>query len=381
MAGIESRSVDVVSLLLNAGAGLQISTRIGTPLQRAVELNDREMVTFLIAQRPELITQGLEGHSKATGNGSALAAAAAGGHNQIVSILLQNGFNVDTSRHDKSFHVLHQAASQGMLDLVKYCLEVKKCDIDMTTDEGFRYREGQTLTTPLALACVEGHLETVRYLLSHGASIEHQDNVIPTLALAAMRGHSAIVKLLIEHHRARSNEQDTDRFLNRVGAKGEGSALFQATWSGSLETLSILMDQGARCHARKNSLSPLHAAAELGRPDLVARLIQKYVGDPTLSIDAPGPKGTAPIVSAIQADSMPVISVLLDHGASLATLDDSKNSPFHYATVRKQEAILKLLLSVADRDVLPGLLDQRNNIGNTALKEAVRQRDRKTIGL
>ena len=383
MAAVVSGSKDVLELLLEQKPDINIRSRLyGTPLQKAADMDSKLILERLIAEGAEINAHENSANSHThPAVSSALAAAAWGGHSKVVSILLENGAQADTERRGDAFHILHQAASKGMVDLMKYCLDQRGCDIDMTTNEGQEYSTNQVLMSPLSFACAEGHFDAVAFLLERGASIEFEGDALTTLWLAARGGHSQIIKKLVEDFRARKGPNETQRFIDRVDPVSGGSALYEATRSGSLEAIDMILELRARYSCNSFLMNPLHIAAAHNRPDIIRLFVQAYqqgkiFGD--FSADARDKNGKTPLAYSIEHDSIPVATMLLKIGADPGVSDNAQNSALHYAVERDQLEIVRTIISGHHRD---SFLDQRNSRRNTALNEAFEKRHYEAIKL
>ena len=97
---------------------------------------------------------------------------------------------------------LHLACMNGNLDVVRYLLSSRRANLEARDNSG---------NTPLHWACWCGRLDVVRYLLSsHGANLEATDNNGQTpLHLACGRGDLDVVRYLLSSRRA--NLEATDQ--------------------------------------------------------------------------------------------------------------------------------------------------------------------------
>lgn len=83
----------------------------------------------------------------------------AGGHENVVRVLLDNGANVED--HNENGHTpLMEAASAGHVQVAKILLE---------HGAGINTHSNEFKESALTLACYKGHLEMVRFLLEAGA--------------------------------------------------------------------------------------------------------------------------------------------------------------------------------------------------------------------
>lgn len=83
----------------------------------------------------------------------------AGGHEEVVRVLLDSGANVED--HNENGHTpLMEAASAGHVQVAKILLE---------HGAGINTHSNEFKESALTLACYKGHLEMVRFLLEAGA--------------------------------------------------------------------------------------------------------------------------------------------------------------------------------------------------------------------
>ena len=115
------------------------------------------------------------------------------GHLDIVRYLIQER-NCDVECRDRENDTpLHEAAKNGRLDIVQYLIIEKGCD---------PMCRGRCNCTPLLSACLEGQLDVVKYLMEDvkvDPSCRDETDKTP-LHCAALCGHLPIVKLLVEDY-------------------------------------------------------------------------------------------------------------------------------------------------------------------------------------
>lgn len=121
---------------------------------------------------------------------TALTLACAGGHEELVELLLQRDANIE-HRDKKGFTPLILAATAG---------HEKVVNILLNNGAELEAQSERTKDTPLSLACSGGRYEVVEILLRVGANKEHRNvSDYTPLSLAASGGYVNIIRLLLNH--------------------------------------------------------------------------------------------------------------------------------------------------------------------------------------
>ncbi|KAL8929566.1 MAG: hypothetical protein Q9208_001235 [Pyrenodesmia sp. 3 TL-2023] len=385
MAAVESRNKEVVELLIN-GSKKQInraSRRYGTPLQRAAELDCFGVVELLVSEGAQMNVQSSD--QLGTGqlaHSSALAAAAWSGHSKIVSILLSNGAQADMGHQDEEMHLLHQAASQGMLALAEYCIDTFSCDIDMMTNS-FPVHARSGKLTPLSFACSEGQTQMVRFLLDRGAALEFEDDNCFTLWLAARRGHAACLRLLLEHSKARKDHVRHSQFVNRhtpspvlwrFKPDSQDTALHGAARIGSVDCVELLLAHGAKYEINQFHENAIYTAVTGDRPRVV-EMLAKHAGSSHCEggspIDARDAPGNTPLYHAVVDGYTQNVRILLNSGANANIRYHAGDSVLHLASKGHRVQVLQEFLAFQESFGVKAQLDHVNDAGNTPLVEAL----------
>lgn len=93
----------------------------------------------------------------------------------------------DYSSKSGYYHIIHDYAQKGDLDLLKSA--INKSNINIRDSKGY---------TPLMFAAYYGHHECVSYLIEHGADINSVDHLGNSILMAvSYKGYLEIVKMLI----------------------------------------------------------------------------------------------------------------------------------------------------------------------------------------
>ena len=154
-----------------------------------------------------------------------LQAASAGGHTEIVAILLEKGAKVN-AKYGPYGTALASASFGGYTEIVKILLE-KGAKVNA------RYG---SYGTALASASAGGHTEIVQILLEKGAEVNVEGGHYDTALVGASRsGHTEIVKILLEKG-AEVN----------IRGKVFGTALDAASYRGHTEIIQMLLEKGAK---------------------------------------------------------------------------------------------------------------------------------------
>ncbi|CAN8029255.1 unnamed protein product [Ixodes persulcatus] len=147
------------------------------------------------------------------------------------------------------------AAGAGYLDIVQL-LVLRGADVNHPT---------RTLSTPLRAACFDGRLDIVRFLVEHGADVHLSNKYNNTcLMIAAYKGHLDVVRFLV----------DCGADPN-VQAHCGATALQFAAEHGHLGIVRELLAADARVLANGIGMTPLLAAAERTRADVVRFLVEQ----------------------------------------------------------------------------------------------------------
>uniref|UniRef100_A0A7E4VBG3 Ion_trans domain-containing protein n=1 Tax=Panagrellus redivivus TaxID=6233 RepID=A0A7E4VBG3_PANRE len=261
-------------------------------------------------------------HAKTkTMEATTLHMAAAGGHKNIVKILLENGANPEdenahgmTALHlgaknghvsileafDKNFwkrcskktglNALHIAAYYGNSDFVNEMVKSIPASVrseppmynhlvvkEFATEYGL---------TPLHLASQSGHDSLVRMLLNQGVQVDATSttmNVIP-LHLAAQQGHIAVVGMLLSRSTQQQHAKDW---------RGR-TPLHLAAMNGHYEMVSLLIAQGSNINVMdQNGWTGMHFATKAGHINVV-----KLFVDSSADAQAETKEGKVPLCFA-----------------------------------------------------------------------------------
>jgi ankyrin repeat protein len=368
---------------------------------------DKEAVRTLLKQGADV--------NQAQGDGmTALHWAAAGGHVDLVEMLLYAGANVRATTRLGAYAPLHVASQSGQAAVIAALVKAG-ADVNMLTSTG---------ATPLMMAALSGKADAARTLLEAGADINARDkpNDETALMFAAAYDRIDVVRLLVSRG---ANLGLTAKVIDRgtgppapgdlalqqasrgggrsqnaaagarpandvpgvtrpysynelIGKVGGLTALHFAARQGSAGSVRALVEAGADVNqvSPADKASPLLIATVNGQFDIAAYLLEKGA-NPDLATDA----GATPLYAAInvhwapksfypqprahlqqKASYLELVKALLDRGADPNArvqrkiwytsynfdnlrIDESGASPFWRAAYASDLEAMKLLVS------------------------------------
>lgn len=329
-------------------------------------------------------------------SGRALGLAAAGGHRDVVSALLEANPAAITWEEEKSrYTALHHAVCSGDLTTVEILVKRDDVALNAQTSDG---------ASALCLASETGQTPIFSMLIDRDADMNLEDeDGNDALKLAARGGFSEMVRILL------------DRRIdpNKPGSKGD-TAVHLATQIGHPITLKHLVqaDADVKCTNREG-LTPLHIAAAQGHLEILKMLlgaqqprsgpISRHLDDNeekarqrplVLTYKFPAPPlqqaamtGRVDIVQALLEDQaghsmedccramfvatryglFEVTKKLLDHGSITEARDECGETLLHQAVEGRDTNVLEILLK---RTSEMTNVNTRNQLGWTALHNA-----------
>ncbi|KAJ8014937.1 hypothetical protein DPEC_G00020950 [Dallia pectoralis] len=273
---------------------------------------------------------------------TALTLACAGGHEELVSVLIARGANIE-HRDKKGFTPLILAATAGHVGVVEVLLD-KGGDIEAQSE--------RTKDTPLSLACSGGRQEVVELLLLRGANQEHRNvSDYTPLSLAASGGYVNIIKILLNAG-AEIN--------SRTGSKLGISPLMLAAMNGHVPAVKLLLDMGSDINAQieTNRNTALTLACFQGRAEVVSLLLDRKA-----NVEHRAKTGLTPLMEAASGGYAEVGRVLLDKGADVNAppVPSSRDTALTIAADKGHYKFCELLINRGAH------IDVRNKKGNTPL--------------
>ena len=221
----------------------------------------------------------------------------------VVKLFVQAGMPLTTKNPDADFTVLHQAATYGHLETVKY-LVGQGAAVDA---------EGKSGETPFIWAAWNGHLDVVTYLREQGASLLSSTPVGAAHRLAKDAGHTAVVTYIEGQARAELTKRGiaftTEVFIVSAGRSIRSKAVKLFVQAG-MSLASV--DMWGR--------NALHRAARgYGSLDLVKYLVEQGVSVTATTYE--GENRTA-LYYAARRGHLAMVKYLVGQGASLTATDN-----------------------------------------------------------
>ena len=405
-----SGNLRMVKMLLDEGASIHVqgSLRVGTPLDGAIRGGHLAVAQLLLQEGawpgktmgfplltdqqlkdPQLVTERLQlavrAHRHfwaACGNGqvekvqsflrmfpylaqvedqdykSALTHALAGGHSQIIKLLIDHGADPNESDGSEGTPLV-QATKLGNLKVIETLVE-------NGANVNFKGIGGRPVAIHTAVE--SGNTEVVKFLLDH-VNVEALGRSV--LSTAAGRGNVEMAKLLVEH--------GADP---KLGASAYYEPLYWAVQSGSADMVGYLLDQGPSLEDRRHAM---HEAARVGRENIVRLIAESGVEmdaytwlhlanteqleaalrkDPELLRATYGEgssEGRTLLHIAVSLGCVEAAKVLTEHGADPNARGRMWNTPLHAAALNGNLACVKLLVEHG------ASVNVRNRQGMTAL--------------
>ena len=230
---------NVVTFLIEHGAEVNARDQSGrTPLMEACKHCRANVVTFLIEHGAEVNARDQSGHTP-------LMEACSHGEESAVTFLIEHGADVDPQDNDEETALHHAVYSDCESLEILSCLILKGLDVNACESDG---------RSPLMIASVRGKVNSVAFLLEHGANVNLQNkNGKSALhyAVIGYNGSCEVFRCLIE------NGADVNACLTN----DKCTPLMQACDYGQVYTATCLIDYGAALDLQdKNGDTALHYA-------------------------------------------------------------------------------------------------------------------------
>ncbi|EEE57022.1 hypothetical protein OsJ_06798 [Oryza sativa Japonica Group] len=218
---------------------------------------------------------------------------------------------------------LHQAARYGRTAMCAYMVEELQVDIDAADELG---------ATPLGYAIYGGIVDTVSYLLDHGANPDKPNEKGCTpLHLAVEQGHCEIVKVLLV------------KGANVDSSSDHGTPLHVAASKSQDGCMKILLDHHADCNKTFSTVCTPLIAAMMGRSLKCCKLLIEA------GADVKGVGTFTPLIVAATEGLTDFYKCLLEGGADPDVPDKFGFLPIEIAARQNRRKDVEILLPVTSR--------------------------------
>lgn len=388
MAAARSGKIEVVRILVERGAKLDLVGEERTALQCALADGNAEIAEYLALRNagpraalglPLLVDADLQDHAKVRARVAAIVAAItdfcpaclAGKTEKVREYLALQPKLATFGRFPRAQDAISCAVEGGKLEILK-----------LLDENGANVTERESQRGgAIAIALYKGNEPMVRYLVARGVAVNGEDKLRyrPLLLLPANANNLKMAQLLIE----------LGADVNQIASPGT-TALETAVERGHVPMINFLLERGAKVNLREGQRTPLHIAAAQGNREVVALLLRHGAdvaakdrsGQTALQVAAQSGKReivdllagkgeSLDIASLVTLGDLKKVETLLDEQpALLSTKDLNDNSLLHLAVEHDRRDLTRLLLA-RGADVNVG-----NKEGSTPLHVAVAKQRR-----
>ncbi|PKU49235.1 ankyrin repeat domain-containing protein 26 [Limosa lapponica baueri] len=223
----------------------------------------------------------------------------------------------------KDLSKLHRAAASG--DLAQVRQGLKKSRID-ERDKAER--------TPLHLACANGHVDVVTYLVENKCNLNLFDNDNRSPLMKAVQCQQEKCVAILLDHGANPNLADADG----------NTALHLAVISPNTSIAGLLLEHNASIDAQnKEGYTPLILAVSEHHEEMVDFLLKKGA-----DVHARDPCERTPLMTAASGGELNLIKVLLRYGADVSHKDTNGWTAEDYAVIHGYSSLSKQLAEYTD---------------------------------
>ncbi|XP_065831398.1 uncharacterized protein [Oscarella lobularis] len=277
---------------------------------------------------------------------TALILACEKGHLSTVKLLCSNRCDVNV-KEKIGWTALHVASFNGHSAIVAYLISSCAASVSEQANNG---------STAFMLACQEGHLSTVKFLLSNycDVSVKNQDEWT-ALHFASFNGHSSVVEYLVDNCAVDVNEQ----------AKTGSTPLMLACVRGHIFTVQFLFS--IQCDVNvKNQMgwTALHEASFNGHFHIVEYLVRNCA----LGVNQQTNNGSTALMLACRKGHLPIVQFFCSTRCDVNVKNQNKWTALHFASFNGHCDIVEFLV-----DNLSVNVNKQANNGWTALMLACQE--------
>ena len=440
-AAAASSNPSLVEQLLGYGTRNVIGGYFGDALQAAALQGDLQTVECLLSRNTSNPSSGFEVNSQCGFHGNALQAAAANGHDEIVTRLIDEGADVNSrgghyghaliaalhGKHDETVLILLRsgadpnavskkygsavqlacasnserilesvlekgANSDGLKAENPYLLHhaarnnlVYLADFLIRRDYDIELTDGtphQPHWRPLMVAARYKSENVVQLLLDANADVFALDSDgASSIQLAAEKVGHGTVERLLQHVRVVQRRSVKD-LVNQARRHTGWTALREAVQLDCLDIVKVLVGAGATLAPDKSGVTPLHHAAFKGYLSILQFFLSCDLDiDLGVALNLRNKWARTPLTDAVGQGHTEVVKALIDHGGSFIYEDDSTRTPFENAARHDFVDIVNMFLNMTDEQKRKSHFSttHRTREGFTALQLAAKHNARRVL--
>ncbi|QHE84383.1 ankyrin repeat domain-containing protein [Hydrogenophaga sp. BPS33] len=326
-----------------------------TPLRLAARLGKLKVVDYLLKHPDIQRTAG-------KGGWTALQEAARGGHIHVVKRLLKDSHAGSATSLSTGATPFLTAIEHGHLKVANVLLNKERKVAKQLSNQPLSAgswvgRPNAEGVTPLHMACRNGALETVQWLLAQPEILQHDGEVLDMETLLNLPAHDGKTPLLLA---IGSGQAALVKYLlKQPGVKPEpengAAAVLLAIRHDRLDMVELLQNKGANLHpVSKKDLTPLQFACLNGKLKAVKWLLEQPVAwqhkHPNRTVatvlNEPTRDGSTPLALATRSCNAQLVKFLLDQGSIDPNKANKKgNTPLHEGVNTRDVGIVRLLLT------------------------------------
>lgn len=334
---------EAVSFLVDSGAKYDIIDNDGvTPLMAIAAQGNLTGVTAILEPlKKDLSADQLTEHINlfSYSGGSSVMFAAAGGHSEAMSALIELGADVN-------------AVAQATPD---YLVKLAKMIEDGTVQDEDPHVDG---VTAVHVAAQGGHLESVKILIDAKADVTILDDEDRSPLLLAVKGnYGDVASALVEG--------GADPNTPYIDDDGEShNLLLDSIVVENSDFANLLISKGADIYSEDDhKVTTLLQASHRGMVDVVKGLLTKHAADGEKAgwVDSASDESITPLIAACSEGHIEVAKLLIEAKPDVNAKDKDQTNSLMAAAARGHTDIVELLLKAGAN------VNDQNVDGHTAL--------------
>ncbi len=342
----ENSGIEFVQLILATTPDINAKENeaLNTPLHSAASAGNTGVCKLLLEKGSTIDLPNKTNHT-------ALHLAVLDGHLEIANLLLDHKFSPKKTAVFES-PVLHYAANEGNKNMIAPLIGA---EADPEAQNTHKHRA-------LHFAARKGHVEFLEQLFTTVPDLEvdpqDTDGKTP-LHLAAVAGHLETIRVL-QARGAQQNVEDSSKNL----------PIHYAAWDGHVEVVEHFVSDANINTQGYNGRTPLIISALRGHENITRLLLARKA-----RVELDDDDGTTPLMNAVQMNQVTIAKLLIENGANVHAKDNEHRTILHRAARNGDYDLVKLLL---DRNC-----DARavTKFGDTPFLDAVYSNNLKVVDL